>query len=122
LDLIWEGLVQAVRLILSGDREVMSVSLLSLAVSGSATALSLLLGIPVGAALALSRFTGRRAVVSLVNTGMGLPPVVVGLVVTIFLWRNGPFGFLHVLYTPMAIIPPSNFSTASLNLTAESRS
>jgi len=104
LDLIWEGLVQAVRLILSGDREVMSVSLLSLAVSGSATALSLLLGIPVGAALALSRFTGRRAVVSLVNTGMGLPPVVVGLVVTIFLWRNGPFGFLHVLYTPMAIV------------------
>ena len=104
MDLIWEGLVQAVRLILSGDREVMSVSLLSLAVSGSATALSLLLGIPVGAALALSRFTGRRAVVSLVNTGMGLPPVVVGLVVTIFLWRNGPFGFLHVLYTPMAIV------------------
>ena len=104
MDLIWEGLVQAVRLILSGDREVMSVSLLSLAVSGSATALSLLLGIPVGAALALSRFTGRRAVVSLVNTGMGLPPVVVGLVVTIFIWRNGPFGFLHVLYTPMAIV------------------
>ena len=104
MDLIWEGLVQAVWLILSGDREVMSVSLLSLAVSGSATALSLLLGIPVGAALALSRFTGRRAVVSLVNTGMGLPPVVVGLVVTIFLWRNGPFGFLHVLYTPMAIV------------------
>ncbi len=83
---------------------MLSVTLLSIAVSGSATALSLLIGIPLGVALALSHFPGRRLVVSLVNTGMGLPPVVVGLFVTIFLWRNGPFGFLHVLYTPAAMV------------------
>ncbi|MBI2906121.1 MAG: ABC transporter permease [Chloroflexi bacterium] len=104
MDLIWEGIVQAVSLVVKGDREILGVTLLSLAVSGSATALSLLLGIPAGAFLALSNFPGRRVVVSLVNTGMGLPPVVVGLFVTIFLWRNGPFGFLQILYTPIAMV------------------
>ena len=54
--------------------------------------------------MALTRFPGRQLVVSLINTGMGLPPVVVGLFVTIFLWRNGPLGFLELLYTPTAII------------------
>lgn len=104
MDLIWEGIVQAIGLILGVDREVLGVTLLSLGVSGSATALSLSLGIPVGTLLALTHFPGRRVVVSLVNTGMGLPPVVVGLFVTIFLWRNGPFGFLHILYTPAAMV------------------
>ncbi len=104
MDLIWEGVVQAVGLITGGDPEVLGVTLLSLAVSGSATALSLLIGVPLGVALALASFPGRRVVVSLVNTGMGLPPVVVGLFVTIFLWRNGPFGFLHILYTPAAMV------------------
>jgi tungstate transport system permease protein len=54
--------------------------------------------------IALTQFPGRRFVISLINTGMGLPPVVVGLFVTIFLWRNGPLGFLEILYTPTAII------------------
>jgi tungstate transport system permease protein len=54
--------------------------------------------------VALTQFPGRRIVVSLINTGMGLPPVVVGLFVTIFLWRNGPLGFMEILYTPTAII------------------
>jgi tungstate transport system permease protein len=104
LDLIWEGIIQAIGIILRADREVLGVTLLSLAVSGSATVLSLLVGIPLGTLLALARFPGRRVAVSLVNTGMGMPPVVVGLFVTIFLWRNGPFGFLHILYTPAAIV------------------
>jgi len=104
LDLILEGIAQAVALIVGGDREVLGVTLLSLAVSGSATALSLLIGVPLGVVLALTSFLGRRVVVSLVNTGMGLPPVVVGLFVTIMLWRNGPFGFMHVLYTPAAMV------------------
>ncbi|TAK36445.1 MAG: ABC transporter permease subunit [Chloroflexota bacterium] len=104
MDLIWDGILQAFGLIARADPEVFGVTLLSLAVSGSATALSLLLGIPLGTALALGRFPGRRIVVSLVNTGMGLPPVVVGLFVTVFLWRNGPFGFLHILYTPLAMV------------------
>jgi tungstate transport system permease protein len=66
--------------------------------------ISLALGVPAGAALALARFPGRGLVVSLVNTGMGLPPVVVGLFVTLLLWRGGPFGDLEILYTPAAIV------------------
>lgn len=104
MDLILEGILQAIGLIVGGDREVLAVTLLSLAISGAATALSLLVGIPLGTALALARFPGRRVILSLVNTGMGLPPVVVGLFVTIFLWRNGPFGSLRILYTPTAMV------------------
>jgi tungstate transport system permease protein len=70
----------------------------------TATLISLLLGISSGTLLALAEFPGKRLLVSIVNTGMGLPPVVVGLFVTIFLWRNGPFGFLDILYTPAAMI------------------
>ncbi len=104
MDLIWEGIVKAFRLLLAADPEVVGVTLLSLQVSGIATLLSLFVGIPVGTALALSRFPGRQLVVSLVNTGMGMPPVVVGLFVMIFLWRNGPLGDLHLLYTPTAMV------------------
>ncbi len=104
MDLIIEGVQQAFVLLLSGDPELWRVIWLSLQVSGSATALSLCIGIPFGALLALNDFPGRRIVISLVNTGMGLPPVVVGLFVTILLWRNGPLGVLHLLYTPAAMV------------------
>lgn len=104
MDLILDGIRQALRLVASCDAEVMAVTLLSLKISCSATAISLLLGIPAGTLLALARFPGRRLVISLVNTGMGLPPVVVGLFVTLFLWRNGPLGFLEILYTPAAMV------------------
>ena len=104
MELIEQGILQAVRLLLSGDAEVWSVTWLSLRISATATLLSLALGIPLGTALALSRFPGRGFVISLVNTGMGLPPVVVGLFVTIVLWRNGALGFLELLYTPTAMI------------------
>ena len=99
-----QGIVQAVRLLLAGDPEVWSVTWLSLRISATATLLSLAVGIPLGTTLALSRFTGRGVVISLVNTGMGLPPVVVGLFVTIVLWRNGALGFLELLYTPTAMV------------------
>ena len=102
--LIGEGLLEALRLIFTGDPEVWGITILSLQVSGSATALSLLVGIPLGTLLALARFPGRGLAVSLVNTGMGLPPVVVGLFVTILLWRNGALGFLEILYTPVAMV------------------
>jgi len=101
--LIAEGLQEAFRLLLTGDPEVWQITLLSLRISGSATLLSLLVGIPLGTVLALARFPGRALAVSLVNTGMGLPPVVVGLFVTILLWRNGALGFLELLYTPAAM-------------------
>jgi tungstate transport system permease protein len=104
VDLVLDGLRQAVALLVSGDREVWSILGLSLAVSGTATAVSLLLGIPLGAFLALARFPGRRILVSAVNAGMGLPPVVVGLFVSILLWRSGPLGDLEILYTPVAIV------------------
>ena len=104
MELIGQGILQAVRLLLAGDAEVWSVTWLSLRISATATLLALALGIPLGTALALSRFPGRGFVISLVNTGMGLPPVVVGLFVTIVLWRNGALGFLELLYTPTAMI------------------
>jgi tungstate transport system permease protein len=104
MDLILEGIKKAFILLVTLDPEVIGVTFLSLKVSGTATLISLVLGVSVGFALALSRFPGRRVLVSLINTGMALPPVVVGLFVTIFLWRNGPFGFLGILYTPLAMI------------------
>lgn len=104
MDLLGEGVRQAVALLVGGDGEIWSILWFSLQVSGSATLVSLLIGIPLGAMLALARFPGRRLVVSLVNTGMGLPPVVVGLFVSIVLWRSGPLGALEILYTPAAII------------------
>jgi tungstate transport system permease protein len=102
--LIWDGVKQAFSLLAGGDPEVWQIALLSLQVSGAATFLSLLVGVPAGAALALVHFPGRGLVVSLVNTGMGLPPVVVGLFVTILLWRNGMLGWAELLYTPWAIV------------------
>ena len=104
MDLILEGIKKAFWLLITFDPEVMGITLLSIKVSGTATLISLVVGISVGAGVALTRFPGRRIVVSLINTGMALPPVVVGLFVTIFLWRNGPLGFLGVLYTPLAMI------------------
>jgi tungstate transport system permease protein len=104
MDLIYEGIKQAIILLITFDPEVMGITLLSLKVSGTATLISLFLGISTGTLVALTQFPGKKIVVSLINTGMGLPPVVVGLFVTIFLWRNGPLGFLGMLYTPAAII------------------
>ena len=104
MTLIGQGLLEALRLLFTGDPEVWRITLLSLQVSGSATLLSLFAGIPLGTLLALARFPGRALLISLVNTGMGLPPVVVGLFVTVLLWRNGLLGALEVLYTPAAMV------------------
>jgi tungstate transport system permease protein len=104
MDLVWDGIKKAIELLLSLDREVLSITWLTLKISGTATLISLLLGSGVGIGLALTKFPGRRIIIALINTGMGLPPVVVGLWVTLFLWRNGPFGGLELLYTPTAIV------------------
>lgn len=94
----------ALALLFGGDPEVWQITLLSLEVSGLATCISLLIGLPIGTWLALMHFRGRGFLLSLVNTGMALPPVVVGLVVSILLWRSGPLGDLHLIYTPAAIV------------------
>ena len=104
MELIWQGIIEALRLLISGDPEVLGITFLTLKVSGIATLMSLLIGLPLGTIIGLTEFPGRRLVLSIVNTGMGLPPVVVGLWVSIFLWRSGPFGFLNIMYTPTAII------------------
>jgi tungstate transport system permease protein len=104
MDLILEGLITAIKLLWALDPEVLGITWLSLKVSGIATLISVGLGVSTGMIVALTRFPGKKFVVSVVNTGMGLPPVVVGLFVTVFLWRNGPLGFLDILYTPTAII------------------
>ncbi len=101
---IWNGILNAIQLLFSGDLEVWQITALSLRVSATATLLSLLIGLPIGTLLALGRFPGRAFFMSLVNTGMALPPVVVGLVVSIFLWRSGPLGEFRLIYTPAAII------------------
>src|SRR5205814_1249407 len=105
MDLLLEGVRQAAALLLAGDGEAWAILWLSLVVSGSATLISLAIGIPAGTALALVRFPGRGLVVSAVNAGMGLPPVVVGLLVTLALWRSGPPGGLRPPYTPGAVDP-----------------
>lgn len=94
----------AFSLVLSGNADLAEIVLLSLRVSLSATLVSLLIGLPFGALLAISRFRGRGAVLIVVNALMGLPPVVVGLLVYLHFSRAGPLGFLGLLYTPTAMI------------------
>jgi tungstate transport system permease protein len=104
MSLLVEALRQAASLLVGGDGEIWGILWLSLRVSATATAIALALGIPFGALLALARFPGRGLVVSAVNTGMGLPPVVVGLFVSLLLWRSGLLGVWEILYTPTAIV------------------
>lgn len=99
-----EGIGQGLALLLGGDAATMEIVALSLYVSGAALALSAALGLPLGAMLALRAFPGRRGAVALIYTGMGLPPVVVGLFVYLLLSRSGPLGGLGWLFTPAAMI------------------
>jgi tungstate transport system permease protein len=104
MDLIWQAIEDAVILIVRVDAELMRIAGLSLAVSGAATALAAAIGMPMGNALQAGCFPGRRPAALLVNAGMGLPPVVVGLVVMLALWRTGPLGSLRLLFTPPAMV------------------
>ncbi|MFH0901968.1 MAG: ABC transporter permease [Pseudomonadota bacterium] len=104
MDFLSDGLVKAFQLLASGDAELLGVLWLSLWVAGMATFLAMLVGVPFGVFLALHRFRGRSLFVTFVNAGMGLPPVVVGLVVFLLLARSGPLGRLGLLYTPTAMV------------------
>lgn len=99
-----QGLLSAISVLVSGDQDVYEVISMTLMVSGTATVISVLLGIPVGLWLALKDFSGKKFLVSIINFAMGLPPVVVGLFVSLLLWRYGPLGMLGIMYTPWAMI------------------
>jgi tungstate transport system permease protein len=101
---ILDGFAAAFRLILTFNPELWRIIFLSLQVSGTALLLATVLGLPVGAFLALRRVPLRGLVISLLNTGMGLPPVAVGLLLYLFLSRSGPLGFIGLLYTPSAMV------------------
>ena len=101
---ISDALGLAIALVLSGDPDLMEIVLLSLYVSLTATVLACLIGLPVGALVAVGRFPGKQLVLIVMNALMGLPPVVVGLLVYLHLSRSGPLGFLGLLYTPTAMI------------------
>lgn len=94
----------ALQLVLSGDPALFAIVLLALIVSLSAVLLAALIGVPLGALIALTSFRGRDGVVVLLNTLMGLPPVVVGLVVYLALSRSGPLGAWGLLFTPQAMV------------------
>ena len=100
----WLGLVEALRLLFRGDPDVYQVIYRTVQVSGTATLIGMIIGIPLGTTLALVTFPGRKLVISIINFGMGLPPVVVGLWVWLTFSRYGPMGVLELLYTPTAMI------------------
>jgi len=104
VDYIVDGVAQAIHLIVSLDPEVVGIAELSLQVSGTATLLAAAVGIPAGVLIALNEFPLKRALRSLINTCMGLPPVVVGLFVFLVISRAGPLGSFGVLFTPTAMI------------------
>jgi tungstate transport system permease protein len=104
MDVLVDAVGKAFRLLLSGDPYLWGIIFRSLQVSGGAVLLGLLVGIPLGTWLGLARFPGRGLAVALVNTGLALPPVVVGLFVYILLSRQGPLGSLGWLYTPSAMV------------------
>ena len=104
MDVIWDALGDAFDLLFSGDHETFEIIGLSLRISLTATVIAFALGLPLAMLLAFGRFRGRRLALATVHTGMGMPPVVVGLIVTVLLWRSGPLGGLDLLYTPSAMI------------------
>ncbi len=104
MDAIGEGLLEALRLIGGGDGQLYRIAGRSLLISGSATALAMLVGVPLGYLLGRARFPARTLILAAVGTGMGMPPVVAGLVIWLLLVRSGPFGGFELIYTKQAMI------------------
>ncbi|WP_314733449.1 ABC transporter permease [Anaerobacillus sp. CMMVII] len=104
MDLFIEGIIKAFEMIITGDREIYEITFTTLKVSLTAIMVSTVVGIPLGVLLGLRVFPGKKIVLVFVNIGMGLPPVVAGLYITMLLWRSGPLGHLGLLYTTQAII------------------
>lgn len=107
MDLIWNGIIEGLRLLITGDPALWEIILLSARVSGIALFFSALIGIPLGAFLGLVKFRGRRIVQAFIYTGMGIPPVVVGLAVYLLLSRNGVLGPLNWPWVPELFTAPA---------------
>ncbi|TKC15378.1 ABC transporter permease [Robertmurraya kyonggiensis] len=104
MDLLLNGLRRAIEMLASGDPEIYEITWRTLRISLTAILISTLIGIPLGILFGLTKFPGRKLLLVFINIGMGLPPVVAGLWITIFLWRSGPLGHLSLLYSPIAIV------------------
>ncbi|WHX99880.1 ABC transporter permease [Neobacillus sp. DY30] len=104
MELIIDGLKKAVEMILTGDKEIFEITWLTLRVCFMAIVISSIIGLPLGMLLGLRKFRGRKILLVFINIGMGLPPVVAGLWITMLLWRSGPLGHLQLLYSPTAIV------------------
>jgi tungstate transport system permease protein len=104
MDLVAQAIRDGFGLIVTADPELIRIAALSLVVSGCATLFAALIGIPIGIALHVGRFGAREPLAVVINAGMGLPPVVVGLLVMLVLWRTGPLGSLGLLFTPAAMV------------------
>jgi tungstate transport system permease protein len=104
MGLVLDGLKKAFEMIGSGNPEIFHITWLTLRVSFISILFSSLLGLPIGMVLGLTRFRGRKVLLTFINIGMGLPPVVAGLWITLLLWRSGPLGYLSLLYSPTAIV------------------
>ncbi|MFZ3062673.1 MAG: ABC transporter permease [Actinomycetota bacterium] len=104
MEVIWQGFKEAIGLIVRLEPEILNILATSLKVTGTAALIAMVIGMPIGTLVGLAQFRGRKLFITLVNTGMGLPPVVVGLFVFLLLSRYGPFGALEILYTPSAMV------------------
>lgn len=104
MELVIEGLKKAFEMIFTGNQAIFEITLLTLKVCTISILISTLIGLPLGIFLGLKRFKGRRVLLMFINMGLGLPPTVAGLWITMFLWRSGPLGDLKLLYTPTAIV------------------
>ncbi|MCP8316048.1 MAG: ABC transporter permease, partial [archaeon] len=101
---IIEGLIEALKLIFSGDPTIVEITTRSILISGTATFLSALWGVPIGMILGLKKFRGKTVLKSLFNALLGIPTVALGLILYLFFSRSGPLGFLQILYTPVGIV------------------
>lgn len=101
---LWDGLAQAVRLLITFDRDLVEITLRSLAVTCTAVGIASVIALPLGALLAVRRFRHRRLTIAVLNALMGLPPVVVGLMVYVIFSRSGPLGVLGLLFTPTVMV------------------
>ncbi len=104
MDVIWQGLKEGFLLIIAMDPEIVQITLLSIQVSVSALLLAAIMGIPLGTVLALKEFPGRKTLLNITYTFMGLPPVLAGLLVFLFLSTSGPLGYFQLMFTPTAMV------------------